>query len=211
MWRSLIVTAALFGGAACASAQDAPENLEDCGYTFAVESYVARVWGLDIELTANDRLLIDGRVVAEHNPWRANRAPQPWGYSSNTADIAIGTREVIVQTASTDCIDYQSTRIYVVGDDGELRASFAYPYSWDRVVLSYRGADIVYVSDYNCVNLAGAPDGQAWTHVLRAGAREFVREARPKAEVCDGAEAKASGMLLFFMRMQPLAPAGNER
>ncbi|MCX7358775.1 MAG: hypothetical protein NT015_11645 [Alphaproteobacteria bacterium] len=204
MWRSLIVTAALFGGSVCASAQDVPESLEDCGYTFAVDSYTARVSGLDIRLTANDRLLVNERVLVERSPWRQDRPPLPWGYSSNTAEIAIGRGDIVVRTGRTDCIDAQATRIYVVSARGELRAAFTFPYAWERAVISYRADNIVYAADYSCTSQDGAPDGQAWTHVLRPGAREFVREARPRAEVCDGGSAKASGLLLFFMPMQPV-------
>jgi hypothetical protein len=206
MWRSLLLAVTLLlTGAGVAVAQEEPYRIEDCGYTFPVESYAANVSGLDIALPANDRLVVNGRVLAEHNPLR-DRPPQGWRDSSNTAEIAIGRHEVVVRTSRTDCIDYQWTRIYVISELGDLRAAFAYPQSWERAVLSYRAENIVYVSNFDCEFTQGAPQGQVWTHVLSAGASEFVRESRPRAEVCDGNDAKASGLLLFFMPMQALAP-----
>ncbi len=209
--RSLLLAMGMLAGnATAASAQEETFRLENCGYVFSVESYVASVSGLDIALTANDRLIVGDRVLAESNTWRRNEPPRPWHDSANTAEIAVGRDEVVVRTSSTDCIDYQWTRLYVVNQRGELRGTFTYPHVWERVVLSYRAADIVYATNYYCEFAEGAPQGQAWTHVLRAGAREFMRESRPRAEVCVGNQARASGELLVFMPMQPVPPARRD-
>lgn len=192
-----------------ASAQEESLRLEDCGYTFPVASYVADLPGLDIALTANDRLVVNGRVLAEHNPWRGNEPPRSWYDSSNTAEIAVGRHEFVVRTSSTDCIDYQSTRIYVLSERGQLRATFKYPQMWERVLLSYQTNDIVYATNYYCEFSEGAPQDQAWIHLLRAGATEFVREARPRAEVCAGNDAQAAGRPLVFMPMRPVPPASD--
>jgi hypothetical protein len=204
--RSLLLAMSVLAvTAGSASAQD--DRLENCGFTFPVGSYVANVSGLNIELTANDRLVINGRVLAEHNPWRRNEAPLSWFDSANTAEIAVGRREFLVRTSRNDCIDYQSTRVYVLNEGGELRATFVYPHMWERVLLSNSANDILYTTDYYCEFAEGAPAGQVWVHVLRAGATEFVRESRERAEVCAGNEAKAVGSVLVFMPMQPFPPA----
>lgn len=209
MWRSLLlVVSALVVGTAPASAQEEEWfRIEYCGYTFPVASYSAQISGLDIELTANDRLVVNGRVLAEHNPWRRDEPPRLWRDSADTAEIAVGRNEYVVRTAATDCIDHQSTRIYVVSERGLLRATFTYPHAFERVVLSYRANDIVYATNYYCEFADGAPQGQVWIHVLRSEADEFVRESRPRAEVCVGNDAQAAGFPLHFMPMRPALPA----
>ena len=208
MWRSLLLAMGLLTvSTVAASAQEGAFRLEYCGYTFPVASYVASVSRLDIALTANDRLIVNATVLAEHNPWRRNEPPRPWYDSANTAEIAVGRHEFVVRTASTDCIDYQSTRIYIVSERGALRAAFTYPHVWERVLLSYHATDIVYATNYDCEFAQGAPQGQVWIHVLHAGASEFVRESRPRAEVCVGNEARPTGQVLEFMPMQPVPPA----
>ena len=190
-----------------AHAQD-PDRLENCGYTYPVEQYVANVSGLRIALTANDRVVVNDRLVAEHNPVWGDRPPVSWHDSADTAAIAVGRREVLVRTNRTDCIDLEATRVYVIGETGALRAAFTFPFLWERELLAFSDGDLIYAADYYCEFAQGAPEGEVWIHVLRAGGREFVRQSRPRAEVCSGNEARVANPL-NFMPMQAVPPSGR--
>jgi hypothetical protein len=133
-WVRFISLALLFTLPACneARAQDsgrasAPERIsgreEVCGWVFPVESYHADIAGLSIALTANDRLLINGRVVAENPPLHVGNMPLPWHDSANTARVARAGDRILVRTTRTDCIDGAASRIYVLNRQGALEAS----------------------------------------------------------------------------------------
>lgn len=191
------------GGAAWA--QD--DRQDACGFTYPVQAYRAEFAGLRIELTANDRLEINGRVVAEHGR-EEGQAPRAWGDSANSARIAMTGDYILIQTLWTDCVDYASGRIYVIDRDGALRASselWSMHDAWAG--FSDTGAGLMYSSEWLCGQYSGAPAGRAHVYVLRDGARAFVREERAVTEVCRAPPHRVlpEGKI-YFAQMQPIAP-----
>lgn len=196
----------LFGLVLClggqAAAQDEREEL--CGWVFPVESYRADIAGLEIALNANDRLVVNGRVVAEHHPWREGDAPAPWRDSANTAKISRLADYILVLTETTDCIDYASSRIYVLDRRGQLIASSALwseHDEWMRFNIDPEG--LTYSSAWYCGERSGAATARAVVFVLRGSA--FVREERPWRDVCEP-ENERRVNAAFFSLMQPIAP-----
>lgn len=206
-WARLVfVTTSLVvcAGAGNARAQD--DRSDACGYVYAVDGYQAEIGDLRISLPANDRLVVNGRVVAEHTRFDASGAPTPWEDSANGARIGFAGENILILTTWSDCVDYAWQRIYVLTRTGELRTTSALWSVHDRYyfVQDTRGG-LTFLSDWFCDPRSGAPAGQAYVQVLRANAREFVREVRPRADVCDGSEARAQ-MPVYFSDMQPVIP-----
>jgi hypothetical protein len=196
---AFFATLTLFTGLATA---DEREDL--CGWVFPVESYRADIDGLEIVLNANDRLIVNGRTLAEYNPWRDGEMPAAWGDSANGASVGTLGSYILVRTMSTDCVDYASTRVYVLSRSGELIATTEVPPhdSWTRFNLAPDG--LTYSSEFYCGQYSGAEAGNAVLWVMREGG--FVRQEQSWASICSDDVARRVNAAQFN-RMQPISPA----
>ena len=178
--RWLTAFLAIFALSTGVAAADEREDL--CGWVFPVESYRADINGLEIVLNANDRLVVNGRTLAEYNPWREGEPPPRWEDSANGASVARLGSYILVRTTRTDCVDYASSRVYVLSRSGELVATTDVPPhdTWTRFNRDPDG--LVLSSEFYWGQYSGATAGNAVVWVMRDGA--FVRQERPWASVC---------------------------
>jgi hypothetical protein len=161
-----------------AAAQAPTEEDEYCGWSYPVDTYLASINGLDIRLTANDRLVVNGKVIAE-------RDPQPWRNSVNTAQLAVAGDEVLILTNNTDCIDGSKSALYIVRKDGTLRVSTPLWSEHHRYGLVREGGGLIYWSDWFCdpSNKERKPR-MAYVYSLAKDATEFVKEDRRADSLC---------------------------
>jgi hypothetical protein len=202
----LISACAWLGLAGAARGQDERQAL--CGFVFPVASYQADIDGVRIALTANDRLEVNGRIVAEHGIYDEGRPPQPWGDSANQARIAVTNEYLLIQTMWTDCVDYASARIFVLSRRGELVATSALwslHDAWSGFAETSEG--LTFSSEWLCGEYSGAPAGRAYVYVLRHGSREFAREERAWNSTCavEPNRSLPRGRIHFSL-MQPVSP-----
>lgn len=203
MLRALVGAALAWVG--CAGVAWAQDDRQDaCGYVYPVQSYRADFGGLRLELTANDRLLVNGRVIAEQGI-EEGRAPRPWGDSANSARVALTREYVLIQTFWTDCVDYASGRIYVLSRDGALIATSELWTMHDAWAgFSDARGELIYSSEWLCGEHSGAPAGRAYVYALRGGA--FVREERGWRETCEAAPHQVQPrQKIYFALMQPVS------
>lgn len=200
--RFLVLFAALLAMQSQAVADD---RSDACGYVYPVEGYQADVGGLNIALPANDRLVVNGRVLAEHTLFDKETAPRPWGDSANVVDVALTQDYVLVRTMWTDCVDYTWSRIYVLERSGTLRTTSALWSMNDESSFRLDAAGLMFSSDWLCGEQSGAPLGRAFVYVLRRQAAAFEREERAWDEVCS-APARRGNIPIYFSRMRPILP-----
>jgi hypothetical protein len=201
--RILVSIVAVLGSQAQAFSDDRSEL---CGYVYPVAGYLAEVGGLRISLPANDRLVVKGRVLAEHARFDEGSEARPWQDSANTAQVALAQDYVLVQTMWTDCVDYSWSRIYVLDRAGALVTTSALWSLHDESSFRIDPAGLMFSSSWFCSDQSGAPRGRAFVYVLRKGATAFAREERAWDDVCS-AEARRSNLPLHFANMQPVLPA----
>ncbi|MCW5724776.1 MAG: hypothetical protein KIS81_07440 [Maricaulaceae bacterium] len=179
--------------------------LEECGYTYPVDGYRADIGGLDISLPANDRLVVNGEVLAERAPFGRDTPPEPWVHSANTARVGFAGQYLIVRTLWTDCVDYASSHIYMLDrSTGALWASGALPAVHHRYSLRLERDSLVFANEWYCSPDGGAPAGSAFVYVLRNGAGAFEREERSWMAAC-GDAIWVQGQI-YFAPMQPVVP-----
>lgn len=199
--RVLVLFAALLAAQTQALADD---RADACGYVYPVEGYQADVAGLHITMPANDRLVVNGRVLAEHTRFDEKAAPRPWSDSANVAEVALTQDDVLVRTMWTDCVDYSWSRIYVLDRSGKLRTTSALWSMNDEFSLfSVDAAGLNFSSSWLCGDRNGAPPGRAVVYVLHRGATAFEREERPWDDVCS-ASARRSNIAIYFSPMRPI-------
>lgn len=161
-----------------AAAQDWSEEDEYCGWSYPVDAYLAKVNGLDIRLTANDRVVVNGKVIAE-------RTPTPWRNSVNTAKLAVRGDEVLILTNNTDCIDGSDSALYVVRKDGTLLVSTELWSEHYQDGFVYEKDDLIYWSDWFCDPANKERKlRMAYVYKLAKGATTFVKEDRPADSLC---------------------------
>jgi hypothetical protein len=202
MW---IVVATVLA-AAPAFAQAVSDREDACGWTFEVDSYRSDIAGLDVVLSANDRLSVNGRLLGEHNPIREEQPPLRWADSANSASVGRTNRYILVRTQRTDCIDRTASRIYVIGYAGDLLAEsdlWSEHDEWARFNQDREG--LTFSSAFYCSQHSQAPAGRAYVFVLRDGAHEFIREERPWASVCEPTSERRVNAV-YFSPMQPVSP-----
>lgn len=204
-----IHTLLLLAALGASQGQTVPQDrLDVCGYVYPIESYSADIGGLHIELPANDRLIVNGRVLAEHTRYDEGAMPRPWHDSANTAEIALTRDYILVRTMWTDCIDYSWSRIYVLDQSGSLIVTSALWSMHDESWFRMDATGLTFASNWFCSNHGGAPAGRTFVYVLRKGSTTFRREERGWEEVCsDAAELRVNR--IFFSRMQPILPANK--
>jgi hypothetical protein len=184
------------------------DRVDVCGYVYPIEGYSADIGKLQIELPANDRLIVNGRVLAQHTRYDEGSTPRPWYDSANTAEIAVRRDYVLVRTLWTDCIDYSWSRIYVLDQSGSLIATSALWSMHDKSWFTIDATGLTFASDWFCSKQGGAPSGRAYVYALRKGSTTFRREERGWAETCsDTAELRVNRV--FFARMQPILPTNK--
>jgi hypothetical protein len=207
--RGWIACWRLIWGTLSSAAWAQNERQDLCGYVFPVDSYRAEIDGMRIELTANDRLVINGSVVAEFGIDHESRPSRPWGDSANGARIARTRDYILVETLRTDCVDYDSARIFVIDRNGSLRAtSLLWSLNDAWAGFSADDAGLVFSSARLCGQHSGAPAGRAYVHVLRDGEREFRREERVWDETCHAPPDRALPFgAIYFAPMQPISPS----
>ncbi len=182
------------------------DRIDVCGYVYPVEGYSADIGKLHIELPANDRLIVNGRVLAQHTRYDEDSTPRPWHDSANTAEIAVTQDYVLVRTMWTDCVDYSWSRIYVLNQSGSLVATNALWSMHDKSWFMVDTAELTFASDWFCGKDGGAPAGRTYVYVLRKGSKTFRKEERDWKETCsDTASLRANRV--FFTPMQPILPA----
>lgn len=188
-----------------AFAQAVSDREDACGWTFEVDSYRSDIAGLDIDLSANDRLSVNGRLLAEHNPIREGQPPLRWADSANRASVGRTSRYILVRTQRTDCVDYALSRIYVLSHSGDLMAEsdlWSEHDEWARFNQDRDG--LTFSSAFYCGQHSRAPAGRAYVFVLRDGAHEFLREERPWASVCEPTSERRVNAV-YFSPMQPMS------
>lgn len=200
--RILVLLAAVITGHAPVLADD---RSDVCGYVYPVDGYSAKVGELHIELPVNDRLVVNGSVLAEHTRYDEGSTPRPWHDSANTAEIAVTPDYVLVRTLWTDCVDYSWSRIYVLDNSGSLIATSALWSMHDRSWFIVNATGVTFASDWFCSKRGGAPAGRAYVYVLRKNSKTFRREERGWDETCsDTASLRVNE--IYFARMQPNVP-----
>jgi hypothetical protein len=182
----------------------AQDRSDACGYVYPVAAYRADIAGLQIALPANDRLIVNGQLVAEHTRYDEGSTPTPWHDSANSAQVAQAGSYVLIRTDWTDCVDYSWSRIYVLDRSGALVATNAlWSLNDEFSSFSTDPSGLMFSSSWFCGERSGAPPGRAFVYVLRPGAGAFQREDRPWDEVCS-AEARRRIGSVYFADMQPV-------
>lgn len=184
------------------------DRVDVCGYVYPVEGYSADIGKLHIELPANDRLIVNGRVLAQHTRYDEGSTPRPWQDSANTAEIAVAQDYVLVRTEWTDCVDYGWSRIYVLDQSGSLIVTNALWSMHDESWFKMDATGLTFASDWFCGKDGGAPAGRAYVYVLRKGSTSFRKEERDWKETC-GDTASLRANRVFFTPMQPILPTNK--
>ncbi|MBY0569162.1 MAG: hypothetical protein K2P70_17770 [Hyphomonadaceae bacterium] len=185
----------------------AQDRSDACGYVYPIAGYRADIAGLQIVLPENDRLIVNGQLVAEHTRYDEGPTPTPWQDSANSAQVAQAGNYVLIRTEWTDCVDYSWSRIYVLDRSGALVATNAlWSLNDEFSSFSTDPSGLMFSSSWFCGERSGAPLGRAFVYILRRGAGAFQREDRAWDDVCSP-EARHRIGSLYFADMQPILVA----
>jgi hypothetical protein len=194
---------ASFASAYVTTASAEGERSNSCGYVYPVEGYQADIGDIHISLPVNDRLLVNGQVVAEHTVFDDQSAPQPWGDSANRAYVAVTPSDILIRTDWTDCVDYSWSRIYVLDRTGALRATRSLEGSGHPNAFWVEAGDLIYSSEWFCRKDSGATVDRTFVYILRRGSGTFEKQDRAWAEVC-GKSPHRESLPLYFAQMEPI-------
>lgn len=200
-WRVLLAIAILITFANGALADD---RSDVCGYVYPVDGYRAVIDGVRIELPKNDRLIVNGRKIAEHHRYDEGSRARPWNDSGNYAEAARTPDDIVILTHWTDCIDYAWARVYVLAP-GALRTTSALWSIHDRSWFAQSAAGLTFGSDGLCGKEAKAPAGRAFVYFLGRDATSFEKQERGWEEACaEGVRHNPNN--LSFNRLEPVLP-----
>jgi len=183
-----------------ASASQADEREEYCGWVYSVSAYRADIAGLSIELPKI------GQIRVNKGPITSVDKPRLWGDSANYASVARAGDSILVMTYETDCVDLDRAWIHILNKDGTLRLS---QQLWDAQYRSgflHQKDRLIYWSEWFCdVSNSERKPKSSYVYILKDGAKAFVKEDRPTQELCAPAvQTQMRVNSLIFGRMVPV-------
>jgi hypothetical protein len=177
---------------------------DNCGYAYPVESYEA-VTGpfgsLKIIFTANDRLMVNDKLIIEDTP-------VPWSTSLNRARIGLTGDDILLVTYRTDCMTLSLATLYVLDNKGNLKLTASLGDAKDSFGFFKDESSLIYWSDWACDETnQSRKDNQAYVYVFKDKTDGFVKDDRPYKDVCSAEAMKGfNDKAIQFGDMKPNFP-----